>query len=185
VRRAGPTGVAGSCLFGRPAGWWGARLSADGRYRYTLDRRWGPRPGAVVWIMLNPSTADAGGDDPTIRRCVGFTRGFGYDALRVVNLFALRTTDPGVLRGAVDPVGPDNDRWLACVSRPAGRGPVVAAWGAHRLAAARAARLLGAGVLPRRGLTCLGQTAAGQPRHPLYLPAGRQPRPWPGTPDTE
>lgn len=168
--------VAGACLFGTPCGR-GARLSADGRYRYTLHRRWGDRPGAVVWIMLNPSTADDRVDDPTVRRCVGFTRAWGFDAAVVVNLYALRATDPAVLRAAADPVGPDNDAWLADLTRPAGLLR-VAAWGAHRLAAARAADLLGRRVLPAAGLVCLGTTSTGQPRHPLYIPAGRRPQPY-------
>jgi hypothetical protein len=154
-----------------------ALLSADGAYRYTLTRRWGDRAPAVVWIMLNPSTADDAVDDPTIRRCVGFTRGWGYDAITVVNLYALRATDPDILRGAADPVGPDNDHTLSAHASAA-VGLKVAAWGAHPLAAGRARHLLARGVLPAAGLACLGVTAAGQPRHPLYVPAAQPTRQW-------
>lgn len=155
-----------------------ADLSADGMYRYSLTRRWSPVPVPQfdLWIMLNPSTADAEQDDPTIRRCIAFSRSWGADGLRVVNLFALRSTDPALLSRHPDPVGPDNDatlRSMAHVTRQLG-GRVVCAWGAHPMAAERARtvrRLIGAAV-------CLGTTKAGAPRHPLYVRADTTPTPW-------
>ena len=147
----------------------GAVLSADGVYRYSLTRWWSPA-GVVRWVMLNPSTADARDDDPTIRRCVGFARAWGYGAIEVVNLFALRATDPQQLAQHPDPVGPDND--LHLVGRDLLTVPVltVCAWGAHHFAAERAAQVLARlredGVTPHH----LGLTANGSPRHPLYLP---------------
>ncbi|HEV8470576.1 MAG TPA: DUF1643 domain-containing protein [Candidatus Limnocylindria bacterium] len=108
--------------------------------------------------MLNPSTADARRDDPTIRRCIGFARGWGFGGVEVVNLFAYRTTDWRELVRVCDPVGPDNSRHLwRAIARA---GLVVLAWGAH----ASSSRLLS---LPRA--RCLGLTRAGEPRHPLYL----------------
>ena len=77
-----------------------AVISQDERHRYSLTRRWGDGPRVCCWIMLNPSTADATTDDPTIRRCIGFTHDWGYDALTVVNLYAWRATDPADLRNA-------------------------------------------------------------------------------------
>ena len=77
-----------------------AVISQDERHRYSLTRRWGYGPAVCCWIMLNPSTADATTDDPTIRRCLRFTQGWGYDALTVVNLYAWRATDPADLRNA-------------------------------------------------------------------------------------
>ena len=77
-----------------------AVISQDERHRYSLTRRWGDGPRVCCWIMLNPSTADATTDDPTIRRCIGFTHAWGYDALTVVNLYAWRATDPADLRNA-------------------------------------------------------------------------------------
>jgi hypothetical protein len=104
-----------------------ARISECGRYRYTLMRRWGAKPGGLTWIMLNPSTADAEQDDPTIRRCMTFTQKFGYDSMVVVNLFALRATDPRELLDAEDPLGPENGIW---VRKACHQGAlVVAAWG--------------------------------------------------------
>jgi hypothetical protein len=150
----------------------GAELSPCGRYRYTLWRRWaeGPR---CLFVMLNPSTADATRDDPTIRRCIGFARRWGHGSLEVVNLFAWRATDPAVFyqREAwhdADPIGPENDRAiLAAVGRAA---TVIAAWGMHGELMGRGAAV--EAMITRAGvdLWCLGITRKGyHPRHPLYL----------------
>jgi hypothetical protein len=88
-----------------------AVLSDCGTYRYRLGRRWAEGP-VDVWIMLNPSTADATVDDRTIRRCMEFSRRWGAGALVVGNLFALRATDPAELVRHPDPIGPDNDEHL-------------------------------------------------------------------------
>src|SRR5437870_2889354 len=85
-----------------------AKISDCGRYRYTLTRRVGVG-GPLVWVMLNPSTADAEVDDPTIRRVMKFTEASDCGLAIVVNLFALRSPSPKALRGHADPVGPDND----------------------------------------------------------------------------
>lgn len=144
-----------------------ARFSEDGVYRYELARRWARGPVAT-WIMLNPSTADAVQDDPTIRRCAGFTRSWGLSGIVVVNLFALRSTDPKVLRIARDPVGPDNDDAIhdACVRARL----VVAAWGTHGDLFRRNERVLELLAMTPARVTCLGHTKDGHPRHPLYLP---------------
>jgi len=129
-----------------------------------------------VFVMLNPSTADAEQDDPTIRRCAGFARAWGFGGMTVVNLFAFRATDPARLRRARDPVGRDNDHHIATAAR--GAGMVVLAWGVHGALDGRdrvVAALL-ADVRPR----CLGTTRGGYPRHPLYLPAATRSRPFAG-----
>lgn len=154
-----------------------ARLSEDGRYRYTLTRSWGGgalrETDAVVWVCLNPSTADHERDDPTIRRMIGFTRSWNYTALVVVNLFALRARDPRELArtqaAGLDPIGPDNDTTLLSVCE--GAPLVVAGWGAHEFARPRAAQVLRMIDTPELGLqpvACLGRTKDGHPRHPLY-----------------
>ena len=143
----------------------GAILSDCGRYRYLLTRTWDATLHPLCWVMLNPSTADASVDDPTIRRCVAFSRGFGFGGLKVVNLYALRSTDPKALWRAGDPVGPENDRHI--LDETAGEF-VVAAWGAN----AKPARvkvvmdLIGSWAL---SIDCLGVTNGGQPKHPLFL----------------
>jgi hypothetical protein len=152
----------------------GAWLSQDGRYRYSLWRRWGSGD-PLTFVMLNPSTADATTDDPTIRRCIGFAKTFGYEAVRVMNLFALRATDPKELARTADPIGPQNDDALAAANADA-NGWLIAAWGAHPFAQRRARD-----VAQRRGIRwrALGVTKDGSPRHPLYVRADAPLIPWP------
>jgi len=140
-----------------------AVFSRCGRYRYVLRREWDSSRDAVLFIGLNPSTADARRDDPTIRRCIGFARSWGYGAVIVANLFAFRATDPAKLKVAGDPVGPRNDRWLARLRGEAGM--TVAAWGVHGKLRSRDEEFLAEG----GELYCLGRTKGGCPRHPLYL----------------
>ena len=169
----------------------GATISADGRYRYLLWREWRGTharrnwrwwgkdgaghemgdPKACVFIMLNPSTADGEIDDPTIRRCVGFAASLNYERLEVVNLFAHRATDPKALlalRHTDDPVGFDNQRHIERATSDAGL--VIAAWGAHGAHLGQDETVRG-WVCQDGPLHCLGKTAKGFPRHPLYLPA--------------
>jgi hypothetical protein len=153
-----------------------AHLSGCGTYRYSLTRSWEQGLPWCLFVMLNPSTADATVDDPTIRRCVGFARDWGYGRLHVVNLFGLRATDPKALRSHEDPVGPDND---SAILRAAARCElIVAAWGAHgsHLDRNRAVwDLLGAAGL---AVFCLGTTEQGHPKHPLYLKTDLKPVPF-------
>jgi hypothetical protein len=145
-----------------------AAFSSCGTYRYELRRVWNDTRGLVCWIMLNPSTADAELDDPTIRRCLRFARSWGYGGIVVHNLFALRATDPAELRRHPDPVGPGNDEWL---TRGTSAALTVAAWGTHGALAGRADQVRT--MLTRAGVRLhhVGLTRAGAPRHPLYLPA--------------
>lgn len=154
-----------------------AIVSPDGVYRYMLERQWDVGP-ILPFVMLNPSTADAEQDDPTVRRCIGFAQREGYCGLLVVNLFAYRATDPRELRRAIDPVGPENDRHLSTIFAAARRSsaPVVAAWGAkpdpYRI---RQVLRLADDV----DMRCLGTTAAGDPRHPLYVRGDQPLERWP------
>lgn len=149
-----------------------AVISACGSYRYLLTRkiaqpvRW-VKP--MVFVMLNPSTADARHDDPTIRRCMGFAKLHGCTELIVVNLYALRATDPKDLGTHPDPVGPDNDIWIgkALAATLNGRGIAVAASGSNEKVWERMPA-----VMKRFGpFMCLGKTKEGHPRHPLYVRA--------------
>jgi len=154
-----------------------AILSEDGAYRYMLTRTWNSIRPADVWVMLNPSIADATIDDPTIRRCIGFSKGWGAGGITVVNLFALRATNPKELLKATDPIGPENDRYLRQAfdaARIAG-GRVVAGWGAHGMAERRAqqVRALTSGMIE-----CVGVTGSGAPKHPLYVKGDTQPIRW-------
>jgi hypothetical protein len=139
-----------------------AVLSTDGVYRYLLTRQWavGRR---VLWVMLNPSTADARVNDPTITRCIDFSKQWGFARLDVVNLFAFRATDPKELAFAKDPVGSTNDWYIEEASAKADL--TVVAWGAHAMAEDRAVAVLELLKDPHH----LGTTKSGAPRHPLYL----------------
>src|SRR6185295_1001938 len=104
-------------------------MTARAAYRYRLERHWCGGGGLCAFIMLNPSTADERRDDPTIRRCIGFARRWGYGGLIVANLFAWRATDPRALFDVTDPIGPENDAHL--VAAAAASTLIVCAWGAH------------------------------------------------------
>ena len=142
-----------------------AVLSPCGRYRYCLSRTWPTGRGTVLFIMLNPSTADAETDDPTIRRCVAFARRWGFQQLIVGNLFAWRATSPRELRQVGDPIGPENDRHLVEMSVSA--DAIIVAWGAHGGYRNRSQHVLGL----LGSVEHLGLTKQGHPRHPLYLRA--------------
>ncbi len=137
-----------------------AVLSPDRLYRYQLIRRWGAGD-LVAWIMLNPSTADADIDDPTITRCMGFARRWGYAGIVVVNRFALRSTDPDQLLTSTDPFGPNNTETLQSV---AAYPLIIAAWGSHK-----ATRQLDAHLPVGLDLHCLAVNSDGSPKHPLYV----------------
>lgn len=152
-----------------------AVISDDGVYRYSLTRSgWltsGNAEGRrLVWVMLNPSTADGEVDDPTIRRVMKFTEPAGYPEAVIVNLFALRATDPKALNNHRDPVGPLNDQTLRGFGDDC---EIVCAWGAFGNRYNRAGQVLG-DHLSDRPLWCLGTTKDGHPRHPLYV-RGDQP----------
>lgn len=145
-----------------------AALSHCGRYRYALARWWTEYPARLVlWVMLNPSTADATIDDRTIGRCIGFSQAWGFDGLMVGNLFAYRATNPDELLRAVHPAGPFNSVVLRNMASTAEL--IVAGWGSHAAATPSVVEA----VLRDLGkpVHCLGRTKAGNPRHPLYMPA--------------
>lgn len=141
----------------------GAGFSRCGAYRYWLTRQWADGPD-LVFIGLNPSTADAQRDDATLRRIINFAAGWGYGAVTVVNLFAWRARHPGDLKHARDPVGSRNNYWLQKLALA--NGPVVAAWGNHGVFLGRQQTVLAKLSNP----LCLGITRKGHPRHPLYAP---------------
>lgn len=137
-------------------------------YRYALSRGpWLNGEGTVLFVMLNPSTADEREDDPTIRRCIGFAQSWGFARLTVGNLYGLRATDPRALLVADDAVGRENDAALTKLAKNATE--IIVAWGATRHPFPKRARdvlwLLGRHC---RAVYCVGETKDGQPRHPLY-----------------
>ncbi|MFI6513627.1 DUF1643 domain-containing protein [Streptosporangium sp. NPDC050855] len=150
----------------------------DGPYRYDLWRTWNTaaQPSICAWVMLNPSTADADQDDPTIRRCRAFSKAWGFDGMVVRNLFAFRAANPQELLTADDPIGPDNDLWIGRLN---GMTRIVVAWGTGcypRLAGERW-RQVAARLAPLHPM-CLRTGRDGQPVHPLYQRADLDPTPW-------
>lgn len=163
---------------------YGERGPAD-PYRYVLWRNW--HVGAplfapqaqrtVAFVMLNPSTATHERVDPTVTRCIGYARAWGFTGLLVLNLFALRATDPRKLARATDPVGPLNDELLEAWLPKAEL--VICAWGNGGALHQRSRVVLG--IVQRAGRPPMGLqwTKAGEPSHPLYLPALLSPQPFP------
>ncbi len=156
-----------------------AEFSEDGRYRYYLTRRWDNGRYPIIFALLNPSTATAETDDPTIRRCIGYARKWGYGGLIVVNLFALRSPNPETLYTLDDPVGPENkEYWDKAIHEarqdalygegPGYESPILCGWGTHGGHMNQDDAALGwLEQRPARALA-LGVTKEKFPRHPLY-----------------
>lgn len=157
-----------------------ALISKDKRYRYKLGRAWDSELPPLVWIMLNPSTADAKEDDATVRKCIGFSRLWGFGSLTIVNLFAYRATSPRDLQYADDPVGFFNDGHISSVVGSC-TGPVVAAWGTQPDAPnfmLRVRKVVNLPGVEERQLDCVGTNRDRTPRHPLMLPYSSNKIPW-------
>lgn len=168
---------------GMPNDGW-ACFSEGGQYRYLLGRRVGPGDRLLLFIMLNPSTADAARDDPTIRRCKSIAARWGFGRLEVVNLFARRAAQPRDMLSAAAPVGPCNDAFIR--SAAARADAVLLAWGSHAARSARcgiraaaAMRMAMSAMSGRKPLYRLGFTALNEPRHPLArVPTPKNPIAW-------
>lgn len=152
-----------------------AAYSACETYRYALTREWaaGPR---LLWVMLNPSTASELANDPTVERCERRGRAMGFGSFRVVNLFALRATDPRALRAAADPVGPGNDAALS--EGVVWADNILCGWGGHGALHGRDRAVTALLRQAGKPLWHLGLTQAGQPKHPLYISYAVQPTLW-------
>ncbi len=159
-----------------------AIFSSDRVYRYTLTRvkpNSGPDARLLMWVGLNPSTADEQVLDPTLRRVWRYSLDWGYDGFVMTNLFAFRATFPSDMKAQSDPVGPDNDHWLQAYARRSEQ--VICAWGAHGVHLNRSQVVTDAlteiGCFPK--LRCLVIVANGEPGHPLRLNAALRPKPYP------
>jgi hypothetical protein len=147
-----------------------ASISYCGNYRYLLRRTWDHKLPRALYIMLNPSIADADIDDPTIRSCIRLAKGLAYGGFEVVNLFAYRATDPSVLQTVADPIGPEND---TVIEGAIGRCDVaICAWGAYPGAVARGRSVTSLLRRQRPAVFCFGKTKGFAPRHPLYVKSG-------------
>jgi hypothetical protein len=150
-----------------------AELSPDGVYRYTLTREWADGK-CVCWLCFNPSTANATEDDHSIRKMIGFSKRWGYGRMVVINLYALRSRDPGAIgRTDASAIGPLNNYWITESIKESRE--VICAWGcADRISSiseriSAVLKLIGE-TDPQLPLTCLGYRKDGHPRHPLMLP---------------
>lgn len=156
-------------------GW--ATFGETDAYRLVLGRVWDSSLPRLAFIMLNPSIADAHILDPTIRRCISFAKAWRFEgrhfgSLEVGNLFALRSTDPKVLKKHPSPVGEGNDEALVGIQSRSAQ--VICAWGNHGLLHGRAEKV--ETLLASKGpLHCLGFTEQGEPLHPLYVKGKTEP----------
>jgi len=148
----------------------GAMLSHDEKYRYALWRTWDKNKPVVMFIMLNPSTADAKKDDPTIRKCIAYAKSWGYGTLIVGNLYAFRSKNPKSLEFEEYPIGPNCNSWLQTLSKMADLR--VAAWGNKILSRKRIKQV--ENLIP--SLHYLELSKSGNPKHPLYLRKNLKPR---------
>ena len=139
-----------------------ATFSDCRKYRYALSRTWDGKKKTILFIGLNPSTADEKIDDPTIRRCINYAQNWGYGSLLMVNLFAYRATMPSELKNVKNPIGNDNDLHIIELSKKA--DIAVAAWGNEGTLLNRDKEVKK--ILPN--LMCLKINKSGQPSHPLY-----------------
>ena len=162
-----------------------ALLSDDKMYRYQLGRQWripdeGEPLKSIMWIMFNPSTADAETDDRTINKIVMFSKRWGFDGLMVGNLFAYRTAYPSELKMAhlrgVDVVGSQNDASIVHMASQC--AAIMVAWGTHEFAMPRAVELWKTLAKYPAIKTCMGVTKNGSPRHPLYLAGDTRVQRW-------
>jgi hypothetical protein len=145
----------------------GAGFSPDRRYRYALWRQWSPGPPArtISFVLLNPSTANDKRLDPTLTRCAGHAKRWGFDRMNVVNLYAFRTPYPKIMLAQDDPTGPEN---AAAIDRYVSESDLcIAAWGWNVIETGRLKWLCElAYPIP---VHVLGFTAGGEPRHPLHM----------------
>ncbi|MEM1155117.1 MAG: DUF1643 domain-containing protein [Pseudomonadota bacterium] len=153
-----------------------ALISQCGQYRYWLTRQWeevGEHGRFVSFVGLNPSTADADVDDPTIRRCVGFAKQWGFAGLVMLNLYAFRATKPADMKAADDPAGPGSLGYIMNAFSSKALTDVVLCWGNH---AEKKRGDIMIDLAHNYGLRVwhLGLTKSGNPRHPLYLPKDTQ-----------
>jgi hypothetical protein len=148
-----------------------AKLSECRSYRYALWRTWDSSKPLVMFVGLNPSTADETSDDPTLTRCINYAKSWGYGGVCMANLFAFRATEPTDMKASDDPIGTENNQWLQKLAKDAAL--VVAAWGNDGSYLKRSEQVKE--LLPN--LYCLKLNKSGEPAHPLYQAAKLKPVP--------
>ena len=149
-----------------------ANFSNCRKYRYALWRIWDESKPYVMFIGLNPSTADETKNDQTINRCINYSKDWGYGGLCMANLFAFRATAPSDMMASDEPIGSDNDEWIKKLAKEA--GVIVAAWGNDGSYLERSKDVRN--MIP--DLMCLKINKSGEPAHPLYQPGTAKPIKW-------
>ncbi len=146
-------------------------------YRYRLSRVWDEDKPSVLFVMMNPSTADYLVDDRTVARCRGFAEDWGFGKLLVGNTFAYRCTDQKRLLEVEDPVGAENDNHLLTMAATAAL--IVFAYGKPHPSLRDRGRLV-TEMFRAHGysLHVLRLSQDGTPVHPLYLPRTLKPMLW-------
>lgn len=147
----------------------GATISDCGLYRYHLWRMWDECLPTMIFVMQNPSTADANDDDPTIRKCLGYARRDGFGSISVRNVFALRATDERELLTHPDPVGSLNEENLLACRNVSMMTRLVVAWGNRLHKRLNRHYQNAANICAMQGAYCLGTNKSGEPKHPLFL----------------
>jgi hypothetical protein len=152
----------------------GAIISDDNNYRYLLWRKWDNDLTQVVFIMLNPSTADGNKNDPTVKKCMKYAKDWGYGGIVIINLFAYRATNPKELELVKDPIGPLNDEYIKYIIKHYfyDKPLVVASWGTFELAKRRVNKVFSL----TNSLHYLELSKDGSPKHPLYLRGNLKPK---------
>lgn len=141
----------------------GAEISNDNKYRYLLWRIWEKSLPLIAFIGLNPSTADDKLDDPTIIRCINFSKEWGYGGFYMLNLFAFRSTDPLNLKKEFDSIGLENEKYIKSIIHQVNK--VICIWGNHGIYLNQNKKILNLIKNPY----CLKINKSGEPAHPLYL----------------
>lgn len=155
-----------------------AGISSDGKYRWWLFRCWAASLPLIIWIMMNPSTADHQKNDPTILKIIRYSRKWGFGAVLVLNIYAFRSSKPENLPQVLDEaVGKSNDWWIRTIFRFAVRKkvPVICAWGVKHKERGAQVRV----VADEAGLRlmCLELALNAEPKHPRFLSEDLRPRP--------
>jgi len=140
-----------------------ARFSDCEKYRYTLTRTWDNEKKRILFIGLNPSTADEIKNDPTVTRMINYSKLWGYGSTTVCNIFAFRATFPSDLKKSENPIGKENDKWI--FNEIANSDKVIAAWGNHGKFLSRSDEVL----KYLKNSYHFGLTKQGEPKHVLYL----------------
>jgi len=148
---------------------YGAKFSKCRKYRYTLWRMWDLGKPKVMFIGLNPSTADEINNDPTVTRCINYSKSWGYGGMYMMNIFSFRTTYPSELIKCKNPIGIDNDQWIKRISKEVDK--CIGAWGNYGNLFNRSEDILK--IVPN--LYCLKINGTGEPAHPLYLKSTLKP----------